>query len=1063
VQVPSKKTTSFEVVRRMDKKQKYGLTGKRWNRHGLFFLALIFCRTTTVLAVEIPDAPLESVTPFFPLKEQDVGGTRFTIPGSTRMELAAGQPQIRWPVAAAWDHDRTLLVLESNWNRESVQQQLQSKPHRIVRLTDSDRDGMFDLREIVAKNLPFAAGLLVVDEDTLLVSAPPTIVRLDDQDADGVYETESVWHDGRTLTYCANDLHGPMRGLDGWIYWTKGAFDEQSHQLRDGNVLKSRAAHLLRRHPDGGEVDVLMSGGMDNPVDVAFLPDGERLFCSTFLHHPGNGLRDGIAHAIYGSLFGKSNDVLDDHPSTGPLMEPIEEMGPAAPASLTLLTSSHVAQSLGIELPDSCDQSYLTTCQFNFHKISLHRITPQGSTFATQSQDLLATDRVDFHPVDVLEDTDGSLLILDTGGWYDLCCPSSGTPGQTAPGGIYRLSPEKVIEKSADSELDSFLTPSEKMAAVADDQVPPRTRLKCFWNLVGELVTQPDNASIRRMVLDCLTSSSQPLQRAALNTVSLYRWIDSEPILIPLLQSDSPMTRRLAAECLGRLQESDNDVTSSLMQAIDDQANDRALQHAILYAMIDRCSPRSVRNYLSSKLPSQNHAALVVLEQTHQVSAADSSVILDLMKSKDAKTSALALEIMTAHPEFAGQLVDSLKAAWSDASPESQRTLTAMLGQWWRVAEVQSLIEIRIADHARFEPWQAELMIGVLAKVRGESLPNSWVAPLAGWMSQADSTTATQIAGSLAEVSWEPTRNNLLIDAIKSRVNDANLPMLDRVRLASTLPFSTPGLSDDVIEFITDGLSGDDETTRLLSLSAIPRIKLTTSTSQSLIKHLGNLSPLALQPALIAVLSVNDTSLDAAVIESISQANSSKSIAASSVLSVLKDRPVSVRKQWSAMFEKLAAPPDDIIRAVDDWLGKLPAGDAVRGHQVFRSAQASCSQCHQVGDVGGNVGPELSKIGQTRLRRDLIEAIVFPSARLEQSYRSTKVLMDDGRVYNGIVADQSETKMELICNANERRFLSMDEIELVQPSDVSIMPAGLEQSLTLEQLADLIAFLETCR
>jgi putative membrane-bound dehydrogenase-like protein len=1043
--------------------QIHGLTRNHRNQSGLLSIAMMFCVTIPVLAADVPSAPLESAPPFFQLKEQEIGGTRFTIPASTRMELAAGQPQIRWPVAAAWDHDRTLLVLESNWNRESVQQQLQSKPHRVVRLTDSDRDGMFDLREVVAKNLPFAAGLLVIDEDTLLVSAPPTIVRLDDRDADGVYETESVWHDGRTLTYCANDLHGPMRGRDGWIYWTKGAFDEQSHQLRDGNVLKSRAAHLLRRHPDGGEVDLLMSGGMDNPVDVAFLPDGERLFCSTFLHHPGNGLRDGIAHAIYGSLFGKSNDVLSNHPSTGPLMEPIEELGPAAPASLTLLTSNNVAQSLGIKLPDSCDHSYLTTCQFNFHKISLHRVTPQGSTFATQSQDLLATDRVDFHPVDVLEDTDGSLLILDTGGWYDLCCPSSGTPGQTAPGGIYRLSPEKAINTSAGPEFDSSLTPSEKMAAVDDDRIPLRTRLNCFWNLVSELVEQPNNASIRQMVLDCLTSSSQPLQRAALNTVSLYRCIDSEPILIPLLQSDSPMTRRLAAECLGRLQASDSDVTSSLMQAIDDPANDRSLQHAILYAMIDRCSPQSVRTYLSSNLPSQNRAALVVLEQTHQVSAADSSVILDLMKSKDAKTSALALEIMTGHPEFAGQLVESLKATWSDASPESQQTLAALLGQWWRVAEIQSLIETRIADHAHFEPWQTELMIRTIANVRGESLPKPWVAPLAHWMSQADPSIAIQLAGSLAEVSWESTRDEPLINAIKSKVNDASIPMLDRVRLASTLPSATPDLSDDVIEFITDGLSSEDETTRLLSLSAIAKIKLTTSTSQSLIKHLEHLSPLALQPALIAVLSVNDTSLDAEVMESISQANASKSIAASSVLSVLKDRPESIRDQWSAMFEKLAAPPDDIVRAVDDWLGKLPAGDAVRGHQVFRSAQASCSQCHQVGDVGGNVGPELSKIGQTRLRRDLIEAIVFPSARLEQSYRSTKVLVDDGRVYNGIVASQSETKMELICNANERRFLSMDEIEMVQPSDVSIMPTGLEQSLTLEQLADLIAFLETCR
>jgi putative heme-binding domain-containing protein len=1033
------------------------------NQIVLLLLSLMVCRSISIHAAEIPNASPESSLPFFPLKKQQVGATRFTIPASMRIELVAQQPHIRWPVAAAWDHDRTLLVLESNWNRESVQQQLQSKPHRVVRLTDSDRDGDFDLREVVAQNLPFAAGLMVVDEDTLLVSAPPTIIQLDDRNADGIYETESTWHDGRTLTYCANDLHGPMRGLDGWIYWTKGAFDEQSHPLRDGSVLKSRAAHLLRRHPDGREVDVLMSGGMDNPVDVAFLPDGEKLFCSTFLHHPGNGLRDGIAHAVYGSLFGKVHDVLNGHPRTGPLMEPIEEMGPAAPSSLNLLTSTRVAQAIGIELSNSCDYSYITTCQFNFHKVSLHRITPNGSTFKTQAQDLLATDRVDFHPVDVLEDLDGSLLVLDTGGWYDLCCPSSGEPGQTAPGGIYRLSPLTALPESAQSKIDPFPGPSEKMDAVRNEQVPLRTRLDCFWSLVSTLVDQPENSSIRRLVLYCLTSSSPPLQSAALNTVSLYRWSESEEILVPLLQSDSLMTRRLAAECLGRLQESTKDVTPTLMKAINDPINDRLLDHAILYAMIHRSSPQNVRAFLSSEYANQSWAALLVLEQTHQISPADSQAILNLMKSDNARASALALETMAAHPEFAAPLVDTLKATWSDSSPDSQRILSALLAQWWQVSEIQSLVATWLTDHANFTAGQTDLMIQTIANVRGESLPKPWVAPLAQWFTSADSSTAFQMVGSLAEVDWDSIQEEPLIDAIQSKVNDATLPMLDRVRFASALPLSTEGTNGDLIRFIVEGLASEDEATRSLSLKAISRIKLTASTSRALIEHLEKLSPLALQPALIALLSIHDSSLDTELLKFIPQAKAAKSIAANSILNTLSDRPESVRDEWAAMFEKLAAPPDDVVRAVDDWLAKLPTGDAARGHQVFQSSKAACSQCHQVGEVGKKVGPELSKIGQTRLRRDLVEAILFPSARLEQSYRSTKVLLDDGRVYNGIVVHQSETKMELICNADERRFISMDEVELVEPSDVSIMPAGLEQSLTQEQLADLIAFLESCR
>ena len=55
-----------------------------------------------------------------------------------------------------------------------------------------------------------------------------------------------------------------------------------------------------------------MTGGMDNPVDVAFTPDGERLFTSTFIDHP-QAARDGLIHAIYGGVYGKTHGVIDGH------------------------------------------------------------------------------------------------------------------------------------------------------------------------------------------------------------------------------------------------------------------------------------------------------------------------------------------------------------------------------------------------------------------------------------------------------------------------------------------------------------------------------------------------------------------------------------------------------------------------------------------------------------------------------------------------------------------------------------------------------------------------------
>src|SRR5699024_875900 len=132
---------------------------------------------------------------------------------------------------------------------------------------------------------------------------------------------------------------------------------------------------------------------------------------------------------------------------------------------------------------------------------------------------------------------------------------------------------------------------------------------------------------------------------------------------------------------------------------------------------------------------------------------------------------------------------------------------------------------------------------------------------------------------------------------------------------------------------------------------------------------------------------------------------------------------------------------------LDALLAQLKSGDAARGFQVFRSTKAACSACHRIGYVGGQVGPELSRIGSTRTRRALLEAIVFPSARLEQSYTPLRVLTVNGQVLNGLVARDSGGSLELITGANQRVTIADEDIEQRLPSPVSIMPAGLEQQL----------------
>ena len=108
-------------------------------------------------------------------------------------------------------------------------------------------------------------------------------------------------------------------------------------------------------------------------------------------------------------------------------------------------------------------------------------------------------------------------------------------------------------------------------------------------------------------------------------------------------------------------------------------------------------------------------------------------------------------------------------------------------------------------------------------------------------------------------------------------------------------------------------------------------------------------------------------------------------------------------------------------------------------------------------------GPDLSKIGGLRARRDLLEAIVFPSSTLVNGYESWQVITRKGDVHQGVVTASTNEDLELAIGAGTLVRIPRGEVRSMQPVHTSLMPRGLDQTLSMGQLDDLLSYLESLR
>jgi putative heme-binding domain-containing protein len=134
-------------------------------------------------------------------------------------------------------------------------------------------------------------------------------------------------------------------------------------------------------------------------------------------------------------------------------------------------------------------------------------------------------------------------------------------------------------------------------------------------------------------------------------------------------------------------------------------------------------------------------------------------------------------------------------------------------------------------------------------------------------------------------------------------------------------------------------------------------------------------------------------------------------------------------------------------------------GDAGRGERLFWSTALNCGSCHQVGERGTAVGPDLSAIGKLRGREDLLESILEPSRRIEPKYAAYVAQTADGRSLTGLLVRRDARAVVLRDGQNKEIVLAARDVEALRPSRLSLMPDGQLAGLTAQQAADLLEYL----
>lgn len=1032
----------------------------------------------------------------------------YRYPEGWDVRVAAAEPLVVNPVTMTFGNDGRLYVVEWKAGRGPNDQ--------IKVLTDTDGDGRFDRAEVFMDGLELPAGVLFWD-GWVYVTLNHDVVRFQDRDGDGKHETREVIASGFGNDDSHHRVSGMTLGPDGWLYLTTGDSDAHARGSDGSKADLLRSGGVFRCKPDGARMENV-AFGMRNPWGNVAFDDAFHIF-HTDNDNEGatsfTGCR--LLHVVAGGDYGwrlREGALCctpDFERATWNGGRPgrlgwIQETGRGAPAGLCVLNSPafpHRFRNLLI-YPDV------------FRKlVRAYRLEPSGATYKVAEEfELLGSDDNLFRPTDAEVGPDGALYVLD---WRTDSGGAGQLSGNGQTGRIYRLTWSGTDKEPALSTLprDRFArlgaaNTAELFAALDSGDDYPLRRAASL-----ELIRRGPKEVDADLLPIFLEHDRHPAI-AKLHTLGILWALHADDpkfraILTRVLADGSSDVRRYAFELLGRktLPGDDQDralAALTLLAVHEDEPREPApIRRDAAMALgrfgrlrasaagddgSDGAVIERVRRVVKTAIErDRNHPAddkplVIDAETLLTISAERISEELLRMATVEIGSDPFLRDGVTRGLERLGKpaVAAVVKAVGSKDRGRREAALFALQG--WRTDEaLAALVEAATSDDADLTE---DARVGLFQALR-EQVNAVPAEPVARWL-----------AGTGRGALRSRVQAVQLLTAMHQRAMLAAGPILPallrdpeaevrRAALGLARDARSEKARDALLAFVRSrARSGEERGQALSALQGYDGLDLAPLAREVL----PQVNDPGLKLDLIRALAARDFPAAAALAEGL--LNSTHQELRHEAIAMLGAKPrtaLVVARRYAAgglpkedlsrvveavrphatpelqaalheLMKKtlLASPGSDEAKRLREFVGRH--GNPDRGKAIYLDAKkGGCAGCHRLEGVGGNVGPDLTRVWDTLSFDKRLESILEPSREIKEGFGTFKVSTVDGRVLTGLLLSDTADGVTLKDAEGRERRIPAREIDEKGSDKTSLMPAGVVGHLSLNELADLLAFL----